>query len=547
MDIFFISQSKKDLDRISEILGLLVKFEVGQFAYRISAAEKLHIRLPRHRRTPEISKMTPPERLRIMLEELGTTFVKFGQMLSTRQEVVAAGYAEELTKLQDKMRPFPSDQAKHVIEEELGKPVKELFKSFEDEPLASASVGQVHEAVLKNGDRVVVKVQRPGIENKVREDLRIMHYLAHQAQKHIPEVRKYDPVYLVDEFERSMMKELDFLREAKSATRLKENFKSDKSVYVPAVYDSMCTKRVMVMERVDGDKLSDIISKGSKRYDRHLIAQRCIRAFFKMVLVDGFYHADMHPGNIVVLKKGVICFLDFGRVGTIDRDVAESIFQLALYAVEDDVSGLVAHMVRTGMVDESINMDSFKADVSDVLDAYYSKDFADVKIGQMLADLMSVIGKYEFNRPREIAELTRSLLILEGVTMSLDPKFNIAEEFAPYAKTILPQGINMQRMIGVIKNDVLDMEYIAKALPMALRSFIRKIGEGKIKIELEHKDLMVFSADLDRISNKLSMALVVSALIVGSSVVMQTNHLLGIFGLFISAALGTWLLKELLY
>ncbi len=540
-----MSQTKQDINRIGEIMGLLARYEWGEFADRIRKKEKLPIRLPKGKPIIAISRISSQERLRMMLEELGPTFVKFGQMLSTRSDIIGEDYAEELAKLQDNMKPFPPEQAKQIIADELGSKVGSLFASFETEPLASASIGQVHRAVLKNGKRVVVKVQRPGIFEKVKEDLRIMRYLALQADRHIPEVKEYDPIYLVDEFERSIMKELDFSREAKSAVRLKNNLKDDKGVYVPGVYEELCTKKVMVMEEVRGEKLSAIISSGSKKYDRRLIAKRCVHAFFKMVLVDGFYHADMHPGNIIILKKGTVCLLDFGRVGTIDSDVAESIFRLALFAVEDDTSGLVAHMIRTGMITDSANTDSFKADVSDVLDAYYSKNIVDVKMGQMLSDLMSVISKYEFKRPREVAELTRSLLILEGVCNSLDPQFNMAEEFEPYAKDILPKGMDLQKTFKAVMDNAIDLEYIARSVPAALRSFISKIEEGKLKIEMEHKDLMEFSGDLDRISNKLSVALLVSALIVASSIMVQISRTFGLLGFFVSGLLGLWLVVKI--
>lgn len=541
-----MSQTKQDINRVGEIMGLLARYEWGEFADRIRKKEKIPIRLPKGKPIIEIGRISSQERLRLMLEELGPTFVKFGQMLSTRADIIGEDYAEELAKLQDNMKPFPSDQAKQIIADELGSKVGSLFASFETEPLASASIGQVHRAVLKNGKKVVVKVQRPGIFEKVKEDLRIMRYLALEADKHIPEVKEYDPIYLVDEFERSIMKELDFSREAKSAVRLKNNLKEDKGVYVPAVYEELCTKKVMVMEEIRGEKLSSIISSGSEKYDRSLIAKRCVRAFFKMVLVDGFYHADMHPGNIMILKNSVVCFLDFGRVGTIDSNVAESIFRLALFAVEDDTAGLVAHMLRTGMISDGANTDTFKADIADVLDAYYSKDIVKVKMGQMLSDLMSVISKYEFKRPREVAELTRSLLILEGVCYSLDPQFNIAEEFEPYVKDLLPKGVDTRKLFDVVFNEVIDFEYIARSLPSALRSFIRKFEEGKLKIELEHKDLMEFSADLDRISDKMSIALLVSALIVASAIIVQVSRNIGIAGFVFSGLLGLWLVLKIL-
>ncbi len=548
MDIFSISQSKQDLDRISRITDILVKFQAEQFAERIRIEEKLPIRIFKKKAQPEMARRTPQERLRLMFEELGTTFVKFGQLLSTRGDIIGTDYAAELSKLQDRMRPFPTEQARAIVVKELGKPISEVFSVFENEPIASASIGQIHRATLKNGNKVVVKVQRPNIRDTITEDLRLMHYLASLVNKHIPEMRKYDPIYLVNEFDRSIMKELDFFRESRNAARLKRNFKSDTSIHVPSVYEEMCTERVMVMEEIKGTKLSEIINMNvnTSKYDKKLIAKRCVKAFFKMVLEDGFYHADMHPGNIMIMNHSVIGLLDFGRVGTIDKEMAERIFRLALFAVEGDVNGLVAHMIRTGMISENADIDAFKADVSDVLDTYYSTRIVDVKMGQMLSDLMAVLGKYDFNRPREIAELTRALLILEGVGNELYPRFNIAEEFEPYARKLLPSSWGTQRFADILKDDLLDMEYIARTFPTTVRKFLSKVEEGKLKIELAHRDLDIFSADLDKISNKLSLALLVSALIVGSAVVVSASRVLGLLGFVASGLLGVWLAAKII-
>ena len=548
MEVFSISQSRQDLDRIARIMDILAKFEVGQLADRLRLGERLPIRKPKQKALPELVYKTPQERFRMMLEELGTTFVKFGQLLSTRADIMGKDYAEELAKLQDSMSPFPTEQAKRIIKEELGKSTDELFSEFDNQPLASASVGQVYKAVLKGGKKVVVKIQRPGIELTIKEDLRIMHYLAKMAQKHIPESRKYDPVYLVDEFDRSIMKELNFLREATSARRLKDNLKDDKGVYIPTVYDNLSTKKVLIMEEVDGTPLSRVITSKSEKFNKKEIARKCARLFFRMVLVDRFYHADMHPGNVMVLNHGAICLLDFGRINSIDKEAIDALFKLAYYAVQDNVNGMVEHMLRTGMAVEKSQMQSFKADISDVLDAYYNKNIVRVKLGQMLSDLSTVLSKYDINRPRETEELARSMLIIEGACTELDPEFNMAEEFNPYAERLFPKDFDTQQLVDILKEDFLEIEYMARSFPAALRDLMKRLEDGKLKIELEHKDLMAFSDDLDRISDKMSVAVIVAALIVGSSLVLRVDAMLGLVGFFISILLGLWLaIKIILY
>ena len=292
------------------------------------------------------------------------------------------------------------------------------------------------------------------------------------------------------------------------------------------MYEQFCTKKVITMEEIVGARLSDVINSKSEKFDRSLIAHRCAQIFFKMVMEDGFYHADMHPGNIVVMDKNVICLLDFGRVGTIDKEIAENIFKIAFFAINDDVNGLVSHMLRTGMLSDNADIDSVKADMADVLDAYYSTSTKNLKIGQMMSDLVSVMGKYDFKRPRETAELTSALFILEGMCMRLNPNFNILEEFTPYAEKVLAEDntFDSKKFQESMRDNLLDLQYMTKDLPQSIRRFFRKIDEGKLKIELAHRDLETFTEDLDKISDKMSMAIIFAALIVGSSLMVQVNN-----------------------
>jgi ubiquinone biosynthesis protein len=542
------SQSKKDLNRIGHIFGILIKFQAGTYVNKILHKEKLPVHISRYKSPPEINRMNPPERTALMFEELGTSFVKFGQLLATRDDLIGPDYAAELSKLHDDMESFPTEEAKRIIKEELGRPVGEIFSSFENEPMASASIAQVHRATLKNGKKVVVKVQRPGIEETIKEDVRIMHYLAYLVDKNIPESHRYDPQYLVDEFERSIIGELDFLREVRNQERLKENFKDDKGIYVPIVYNDLCTKRVLTMEEIKGAKLTEIISSNSKKIDKKLIAKRCLQAYFHMILIDGFYHADPHPGNIMIINHDVICFLDFGRCATIDKDLADSIFQLVLFAINNDANGLISHLFRTGLIEEGVDTKSLKADLTALLNSYYSPNIKNVKIGQMLSNLMSIISKYDFNRPTELADLTRTLLILEGMGTQLDPDFNIAEEFRPYANKYLVQSFDLNKMADVVKSNLLDFQYIAKDFPSAFRRFMKAVSQGKITLQLEHKNLDIITANMKNMSDRVSVALILAALIIGSSAIGQINKTLGLFFFILSSALGVWLvLKTLVF
>lgn len=540
----FSPRNRNEWERVAHITSVVAKFELGDFTNKISARDKSYSKLTPSQRG-EMLRKSRPERVRLMLEELGTTFVKFGQILSTRADIVGEDYAEELSKLQDGMRPFSPEQAKKIINDELGKPTSELFSSFDDKPTASASIAQVHLATLKSGKRVAIKVQRPGIEETIKEDIRIMYYIAQLARERIPESRKYDPVYLVSEFERSILKELDFLREERNAEHLREDFKKDRLIYIPRMYEDLSTKRVLVMEMVEGTRLLEVIKSHSGKFDKKMLAHRLAQTFFKMVLVDGFYHADPHPGNIMIMKNGVICFLDYGRVNTISSEVAENIFRLALFAVNDDPEGLVAHLIRTDMISDTHDMDKLKADMTDLLDRYYSTQIKDVNIADLLTDLISAINKYNFRRPRELAELTRTLLVLEGTCMRLDPNFSVAEEFEPYAKRVLPASFSVGKLVSSINNSIVDFQYLARTMPSSLRRFMKRLEEGTIRIEMEHKDLSFFSASLERMANRLSLSLLLAAMIVGSALIVSANYTLGLVGFIISGVLAIALIAKM--
>jgi ubiquinone biosynthesis protein len=544
-DFLSLRQNAEDVRRIAKILRTVARFGMRSMVERVRIGERLKLKVGKEQKRG-IEEVNENVRIRMLLEELGTTFVKFGQILSTREDLVGRDLADELSKLQDSMTPFSPQMAKREIVEELGKRVEDVFSRFDDNPIASASIAQVHRARLKDGRDVVVKVQRPGIEKTIREDIRIMHYLAVMLDKYFPEMRHWNPNLLVSEFERSILKELDFEREAKSAIRMRDNFAGDKGIFVPEIYEDISTARVLIMDEVKGAKLSEVIRSKSKKYDKSLIAKRGAGAFFKMVLIDGFYHGDLHPGNIIVMEGNVVCFLDFGRVGSIDRELALSMLRLVRYAVENDAAGLVKQLARMGLVNDSVDMDSFTEDMADLLDTYYSKKLENVQMGSLLRGLMSVADKYHVRSPRAFTELSRALFIIEGVGRSLDPKFNAFAEFAPYAKKASSMSLMPKRISDILSENYLELEYLARTFPGALHKIMNKLEAGELKVEFVHTNLQSFADDLERMSNKMSLALILAAMVVGSSIVMNVSVILGEAGFVISFGLAAWLVVKVL-
>lgn len=551
MDLLSLRNSKRTIQRTNEILKLVGKFGLGYISQRLRGEEDIAIEVPQ-KETPDIENATTHERMRMLLQELGPTFIKFGQVLSTREDIIGEEMAGELAKLRDNVAPFP--HPKKVIEEELGRSVGEVFAAFEAEPMASASLAQVHRAILKNGTKVVVKVQRPGIEETVSDDIRIMRHLADLVERKIPESRIFKPKVMVDEFERSIIKELNFMREVKNATRMRENFIDDPSVHIPLMYPDLCTEKLIVMEEIVGAKLSKVIESHSKKFDKKLIARRGAKAFFKQVLIDGFYHADLHPGNIMIMDDNVVCFLDFGMVGGVDKDMAESMLSLCSFALKHDARGLVSQLVRMNLVDDSVDIEEFRADVSDLLDAYYSTKLEEVKVGSLLRELMMLVSKHGIRMPREAYMLSRAVFLVESVVSALDPKFNAAEEFKPYAEEAVAKLAGPRRLADVIGGSLFEFEYLAKTLPYGIRKLMGMLEKGQLKIEFEHKNLSRFTADLERTTNRLSMSIILAALIVGSSIVMQTGKgpelfglpALGVIGFVVSALLAFWLLLTMM-
>jgi len=545
--------NRPDMGRLREIIRVMTKYHFGNILEAVGLKNRLFETLKLYIKSPEEVHEPAHVRLRLVLEELGTTFIKLGQVLSTRADLVGREVAEELAKLQDEAPPFPFEDVKRVLESELGVPMEEVFSEFQEEPVASASIGQVHRARLRNGDAVAVKVQRPGIADTVKSDIILMKYLAKLANDRVPGLRYYNLPGIVAEFERAIRKELDYHQEANNVERFRAMFMDDETVYAPYVYREYSTGRVLTMEYVDGVKLTDIL-KSDIKFNARVIAERGARCYFKQIFIHGFFHADPHPGNILVQKGNVLCFLDFGMMGHLDRSFRDRLAELFILLMNYDVNGIVNQLRYMNILTEETDLEEVKYDIIDLLDRYYGADVR--KVGEILTEftMPGMIRRHRIRIPRDFVLLARVMSMAEDLGERLDPRFNGLEVAWKMTHKLIRNRLNPLRNLDEVPAAIIELEHIMNDLPRGLISALQKLEEGKLKMELEHRNLDEISVRIERSTNRISLAMLVSALIIGSSLVtiprealiLEKFPFLGIFGFAVSFLIALALIVSII-
>lgn len=545
--------NRPDMGRLREIIRVMTKYHFGNILEAVGLKNRLFETLKLYIKSPEEVHEPAHVRLRLVLEELGTTFIKLGQVLSTRADLVGREVAEELAKLQDEAPPFPFEDVKRVLESELGVPMEEVFAEFQEEPVASASIGQVHRARLRNGDAVAVKVQRPGIADTVKSDIILMKYLAKLANDRVPGLRYYNLPGIVAEFERAIRKELDYHQEANNVERFRAMFMDDETVYAPYVYREYSTGRVLTMEYMDGVKLTDIL-KSDIKFNARVIAERGARCYFKQIFIHGFFHADPHPGNILVQKGNVLCFLDFGMMGHLDRSFRDRLAELFILLMNYDVNGIVNQLRYMNILTEETDLEEVKYDIIDLLDRYYGADVR--KVGEILTEftMPGMIRRHRIRIPRDFVLLARVMSMAEDLGERLDPRFNGLEVAWKMTHKLIRNRLNPLRNLDEVPAAIIELEHIMNDLPRGLISALQKLEEGKLKMELEHRNLDEISVRIERSTNRISLAMLVSALIIGSSLVtiprealiLEKFPFLGIFGFAVSFLIALALIVSII-
>ncbi|MDL1955555.1 MAG: AarF/UbiB family protein [Candidatus Desulfofervidus auxilii] len=546
-----ITRTYRHFRRYQQILKVLVKYGFSDILaqlhlYRV--VEK-YLRFFKREQETEITRLSRYERIRLTLEELGPTFVKLGQLLSTRPDLVPPTLAEELGKLQDKVPPFSFLEAKKIIESELGRPLEKIFSRFEEMPIAAASLGQVHRAWLKSGDMVAVKIQRPNIRRIIEVDLDIMLYLAGLLQKHIVEVEWYDPVGIVKEFAKNIAKELDYTLEASNIERFAKNFKDDPTIYVPRVYRDYSTEKVLTMEYIDGIKISEIGKLEAAGYDRKLIARRGANLILKQIFEHGFFHGDPHPGNIFVLPDNVICFLDYGMMGRIDEEIKENLALLIKACIDKDISETTRWFLRLYPA-KKVNLREFKLDIWELLDQYHGVPLKQIELKRVFRQVLYLVEKHHLKIPPDLFLLNKALVSLEGIGRSLDPDFNAVEQIQPFVKEIILKKFSLRNIIHKGQKSFWELFVLFQESPQEIREFLSLLKKGEIKVKFEHKGLETFIAKQDQVNNRLSFAIISASLIISSALIVLSDippfifgiPIIGLIGFLVAGFMGLWLL-----
>lgn len=502
----------------------------------------------------DIARLTAAERMRLALEELGPTFIKLGQLLSTRPDIIPPAFVHEFEKLQDNVPSFSFLELKAQVERELGGAAESFYTDIDQISLAAASIAQVHRASLASGEDVVIKVRRPGVVALVESDISGLMGLAHLAERHMSGSEIYDPVGVVREFARSIRREMDFTREGHTIEKFRDNFKGTQWMYFPRVYWSQTSRGVLTLEYVEGIKVSDLESLDQAGLDRKLIARRGADAFLEMVLNHGFFHGDPHPGNVLILPGNVICLLDYGIVGRLDDELKTFLSDILFAIVNRDMDEVISLLLFAGDISDTLNVRSLKRDLANFIDSYYEIPLQEIEVGRMLMEFIEIITLYNIRIQPDLMLLTKSLIIIEGMGRNLDPDFNMVEHLRPFMEKALRHKFSPRRISRDINSILLSYVNLARNLPRDLKEIVNRINRNKFKIDLEHRGLDKFTADFDRSINRLSSSMILAALIIGSSIIMQTDKgpkllgfpVLAFLGYTVAGFIGLWLVYAII-
>lgn len=545
-------KSKKHIARYAEIIKVLVKYGFNDMA--ISLREKTDASLPgllSKKGKDPITDASRWRRIRMMLEELGTTFIKMGQMLSGRPDLVPKELVEELEKLQDLTPTFDSSLAIQIITENLGRTLSDMFIYFDPVPLASASIAQVHRATLLEGQEVIIKVQRPDIKEQIGVDMDILRGLAKYAEKYNEELKYYQPQAIVEALEQTMDLELEFDKEVENVRRFGRNMRQrSHDVIVPQVFADFSSGRVLTMEYIDGFKINNLKGYVSQGISPKKVAEKAMNSFFDQVFVDGFFHADPHPGNIFVTKDGKLCFLDYGMMGKLPEGDKELLGDLFIAIEMKDTDRILQAVKGLSRMDYIENEEGLMGEIRLVLNNHYSADLKDIQLTELVEKFRSIILKFKLQIPADFFLLFKALSSMENNVRLLYPEIPLFDYLKPHARKLILQKMNPYRRLKALYLTLYDFGELMHHFPGDVRKIMGKLKHGSLKVEIEHKGLRELRISLEEISNRISLSILIASMIIGSSLIVNAKippfvngiPILGLIGFVLAVLLAIWLI-----
>ncbi|MBN1640397.1 MAG: AarF/ABC1/UbiB kinase family protein [Anaerolineae bacterium] len=517
-----IGRQIRELNRLRHISEILVRNGLGMLLDQTELGRFLPRGLRRRaeRLDARVERMSMPERVRHTLEDLGPTYIKLGQLLSGRGDLLPAGYVEELAKLLDAAPPFPYEDAVDVIQSELGRPPDEIFDLFDPTPIAAASIGQVHRAILPDGTRVVVKVQRPGIEQVVRSDLDLLTRQAQFLERRSEVVRNYNLVENIEELGYALRNEMDYTTEAQNIDRFYHAYAQDANLRIPKVLWEYTTRRVIVMEEIDGIPLTQLDRLRAEGYDLRAIAEIGIQFYLRQVFEDGCFHADPHPANIMACGNR-IALLDFGMVGFLTPRMREDLGDMLVAVITQNTEQLVTVMVRMGIITRATNIRELERDLNRMLVRYLGLPLQQMDATEIMGQVLSISFMHHIRLPSDFAMLIRTMIILNSLGNRLNPDFQLIPALQPYVRRLVQDKLSIRRIGNSALRSFTSLNTLIQRFPNRLDELWDQLDEGNLTVGVSIRDLRTIIRRVDRIANRLSFALVVAALIIGSALILM--------------------------
>lgn len=560
MSFVSLPQTVRGIHRLRQIAVVLTRHGFGHFVERVNLRRFVPMAgllFPKAAAEIEVDPMASiGQRLVRVCEELGPTFVKLGQLASTRPDLVPAPIVKALTRLQDRVEPFDADTARRIIEADLGASIEHLYTSFDEQPIASGSIAQVHCAVTRQGREVVVKVKRPGIDAMIALDMHVLRWLAHGAETYIPELRVYHPRVIVEEFAQTIHRELDFVYEGSATQRFCEAFQDTPAIIIPRVEWELTASNVLTMHRLVGLRMTQVLARMPANVDRRRLAQNLAECFLRQFFEMNLFHADPHPGNLLVFEPDRLGLIDFGMVGQVSDELSGQLVVALVATIQREMDVVIDVLADLAALGPETDRTALRRDLRELLEKYYGQPLKRLDLRTIFYELIELMRRYDVALPRDFVMLGKSLVAVAGVALQLDPNLNLLEMIRPRIKRMIHERLSPNRIVRGLTMSTWHILSVLRELPRQIRDWTRRANRGQIQINIRHQNLDYLASEIDRSSNRLALSIFSAATIIGSSMLVQVApertvlgvslQYFGMVGFMVSFFLGLGLIVAIL-